>query len=178
MPADLDSAFDVAFWFADQALDSNEYLQPQKLHRLLFLAQAYYAVAFEGRKLMPAVFVADDLGPLEPNVFRAFSRGRPDVDIELFMPPEIDAFLRGIWNRFGSQSADRLTRLTKRSAAYQKAFKRGKRAEIPLDQMRLSYTRDEGGPAVTRVVPPKVLITQSGRAVKIKSWVPGSKPDE
>ncbi len=178
MPADLDSAFDVAFWFADQALNSNEYLQPQKLHRLLFLAQSYYAVAFAGRKLMPAVFIADDMGPIEPNIFRAFSRGRPDVDIELFMPPEIDSFLRNIWSRFGHLSADRLTRLTKKSAAYQKSLKRGKRAEIPLDQMRLSFTRDETGPAVAHVVPPKVMVTQSGRAVKIKSWVPGSKPED
>ena len=168
MPADLDSAFDVAFWFADQALNSNEYLQPQKLHRLLFLAQAYYAVAFAGRKLMPAVFVADEMGPIEPNLFRAFSRGRPDVDIELFMPPEIDSFLRNIWGRFGHLSADRLTRLTKRSEAYQKAHKRGRRAEIPLDLMRLSFTREEAGPAAARLVPPKVMVTQSGRPVKIK----------
>ena len=36
------STFDVAFWFADTALNNNEYLQPQKLHRLLFLSQAYF----------------------------------------------------------------------------------------------------------------------------------------
>lgn len=175
MPADLDSAFDVAFWFADQALDSNEYLQPQKLHRLLFLAQAYYAVAFQGRKLMPAIFVADELGPLEPNVFKAFSQGRPDVDIDLFMSAEVEAFLRGVWSRFGHLSAERLTVMTKRSMAYKKAFRRGNRAEIPLDSMRLSYIRAEAAPAVDRVVKPKVMVTQSGRPVTVKSWVPGAK---
>ena len=176
MPADLESAFDVAFWFCDQALNSNEYLQPQKLHRLLFLAQGYYAVAFEGRKLMPAVFVADEIGPLEPNVFKAFSRGRPDVDIDLFISAEIESYLRGIWNRFGHMQADRLTRLTKGTTAYKQAFRRGNRAEIPLDAMRLSFTRAESAPGVARVVKPKVMVTQTGRPVKVKSWVPGTKP--
>ena len=68
MPADVGSAFDVAFWFADMALHDNEYMQPQKLQRLLFIAQGYYTVAFAGRKLMPAVFV----GPTRS----AFSKGR------------------------------------------------------------------------------------------------------
>ena len=54
MPADVENAFDIAFWFADTALNENQYLQPQKLQRLLFIAQAYYTVAFNGRKLMPA----------------------------------------------------------------------------------------------------------------------------
>lgn len=176
MPADLDSAIDAAFWFSDQALNHNEYLQPQKLHRLLFLAQAYYAVAYEGRKLMPAIFVADELGPIEPNVFKAFSRGRPDVDVDLFMPHEAEVFLNSIWNRFGHLSAERLTRMAKGSTAYKQAYRRGNRAEIPLDAMRLAFTRAETGPEVGQVVKPKVMVTQTGRPVRIKSWVPGSKP--
>ncbi len=178
MPADLDTAFDVAFWFCDQALNNNEYLQPQNLHRLMFLAQAYYAVAFEGRKLMPAIFVADELGPVEPNVFKAFSRGRPDTEVELFIPGDVENFLHGIWSRFGHLPADRLTRLTKGSDAYKQAMRRGNRAEIPLDTMRLSFIRAEDAPSVNRVVSPKVMVTQAGRPVKVKSWVPGTKPSE
>lgn len=45
MPAEVDSGVEIALWFSDQALHRNEYLQPQKLHKLLFLAQAYFAVA-------------------------------------------------------------------------------------------------------------------------------------
>ncbi|MBI1986433.1 MAG: hypothetical protein HYS64_07120 [Rhodospirillales bacterium] len=78
MPADVDNAFDIAFWFADTALNENEYLQPQKLQQLLFIAQAYYCVAYNGRKLMPAVFVADERGPIEPETTaykQAFKRG-------------------------------------------------------------------------------------------------------
>ncbi len=103
MPAAVESAFDVAFWFADMALNENEYLQPQKLHRLMFLAQAYYAVANSGRRLMPAVFVAEEFGPIEPTIYKAFSKGRPDVDVDLIMPEDVESFLRGIWRRFGHQ---------------------------------------------------------------------------
>ena len=33
-----DSTFDVVFWFMDRALNDKEYLQPGKMHRLLYLA--------------------------------------------------------------------------------------------------------------------------------------------
>ena len=176
MPAELETAFDAAIWFADQALNENEYLQPQKLHRLLFLAQGYYAVAYGGRKLMPAMFIADEMGPSEPNIYKAFSKGRPDVATALFVPYEAESFLRNIWGRFGHLSTDRLTRMTKRTMAYRQAFKRGNRAEIYLDTMRLSFIRADESPQVDRVVKPKLMVTQSGKAVTVKSWVPGGKP--
>jgi uncharacterized phage-associated protein len=176
MPADVDNAFDIAFWFADTALNENEYLQPQKLQRLLFLAQAYYAVAYEGSRLMPAVFVADDRGPLEPNLFMAFSKGRPDVDAELFLPHEVEGFLQAIWRRFGHFSIERLNRLCNETTAYRKARKQGHRAEITVDAMRLSFARAETTPGVDRVVKPKTLVTQAGKPVQVKSWSPGMAP--
>ncbi len=176
MPADIDTAVDVAVWFCDQALNHNEYLQPQKLHRLMFLAQGYYAVAYGGRKLMPAVFVADQMGPIEPNVYKVFTKGRPEVDVDMFLPDEAEALLISIWRRFGHYSAEQLTRLTKDTEAYRKAFAKGPRAEIPLVAMRLSFTRAQETPTVDRVVQPKMLRSQSGGPVKVKSWVPGAKP--
>ena len=176
MPADIETAIDVALWFADQALNSNEYLQPQKLHRLMYLAQGYYAVAFGGRKLMPAVFVADDMGPVEPNVFKIFAKGRPEVEANFFMQEETEAFLYNIWRRFGHYSAEHLTRLTKETEAYRKAIKKGKRAEITLDAMRLSFTRAEDTPKLEQVVRPKVMRSHTGKAVKVKTWTPGTKP--
>ncbi|MBC8338759.1 MAG: DUF4065 domain-containing protein [Alphaproteobacteria bacterium] len=175
MPADVDNAFDIAFWFADTALNENEYLQPQKLQRLMFIAQAYYSVAFNGSRLMPAIFVADEMGPVEPNIYIAFSKGRPDVDARLFLPHEVEAFLDGIWRRFGHHSTERLNKMTKDTSAYKQAMKRGHRAEISLDTMRLSFARAENTPGVGQVVKPKVLRTQSGRAVTVKAWVPGAK---
>jgi len=175
MPADVENAFDIAFWFADTALNENEYLQPQKLQRLLFIAQAYYTVAFNGRKLMPAVFIADEMGPIEPNIFAAFSKGRPEVDARLFLPNDVEIFLDGIWRRFGHHSTDRLNKMLKETTAYKQALNAGNRAEISLDAMRLSFARAEQTPGVAQVVKPKVLRTQSGKAVAVKAWVPGTK---
>ena len=176
MPADVKSAFDIAFWFADTALNENEYMQPQKLQRLLFIAQAYYSVAFPKRKLMPAIFVADEVGPMEPNIYLAFSQGRPQVDVEIFLPHEVDEFLNSIWRQFGRYNVDRLNDITNGTLAYKQARSRGDRAEISLDMMRLSFTRGETGPSVQQVMKPKVLRTQDGKHVIVKAWNPGEKP--
>jgi len=176
MPADIETAVDVAIWFADQALNHNEYLQPQNLQRLLYLAQGYYVVAFKGRTLMPAVFVAEEAGPIEPNIFKVFAKGRPDVDGNLFLPEHAEAFLHSIWRRFGHHSAETLTRMAKETEAYRKALKRGPRSDITLDAMRLSFVRGEEAPDLKQVVRPKIMRTQTGKPVAVKSWTPGTKP--
>lgn len=176
MPADVKSAFDIAFWFADTALNENEYMQPQKLQRLLFLSQAYYSVAYPKRKLMPAVFVADEMGPIEPNIYLSFSQGRPKVDVDIFLPHEVEEFLSSIWRQFGRHSVERLNTLTNETLAYKQARNRGDRAEIPLDMMRMSFIRGETGPRVEQVVKPKIMRTQDGKPVVVKAWTPGMKP--
>jgi len=40
MPTAVPSAFDVAYWFLDQASRENVIIPPVKLQRLLFLSQA------------------------------------------------------------------------------------------------------------------------------------------
>lgn len=173
MPASVDSAFDVAFWYADTALNHNEYLQPQKLHRLMYLTQAYYAVSNKGKKLMPAIFVASEMGPIEPNIYAAMSNGRPDIEVNLFMPEGVEEFLDAIWRRFGHHSADRLTRMTKATPAYVAAHEKGPRAEISLKAMALDFKRAETTPDVTQVIRPKVMRSQMGTPVTVKAWTPG-----
>ena len=175
MSTAVESSFDVAFWFSDAASEQNEYLQPQKLHRLLFLAQAYYAVAFDGDKLMPAVFIAEEIGPIEPNIYRAFSKGRPNIDAEIFMHTDVESFLNNIWRRFGNLSIDRLNKLCNETLAFKKAFKAGKRTDITLDAMMLSFARAKTIPDVNQVVKPKVLRTQEGKVVTVARWKPLSK---
>ncbi|MDA0998556.1 MAG: DUF4065 domain-containing protein [Proteobacteria bacterium] len=175
MPADVNNAFDVAFWFADTALNENEYLQPQKLQRLLFIAQAYYAVMNKGRRLMPAVFVADEAGPVEPNVYMSFSKGRPDIEAELFLPNEVEDFLSGVWSKFGHLTIERLNKITKDTNAYRNALLRGPRAEIPLADMMSGFVQSREAPGREQVRKPNVYRTQSGRPVQIKAWVPRGK---
>lgn len=175
MPADVDNAFDVAFWFTDTALNENEYLQPQKLQQLLFIAQANYTVFSDGRRLMPAFFVADEIGPLEPNIYTAFSKGQPDIDARLFLPHEVENFLDKIWQKFGQYSSDQLNKITKGTIAYKQAFKYGHRSEITLDAMRSSFSQPQNTLGLNQAVNPKILMTQTGRPVAVKAWVPGKK---
>jgi len=177
----VNSTFDVAIWFADQALNENEYLQPMKMHRLLYLAQAFYALAYDGKKLMPAVFVADEQGPIEPTIYHAFSRGRPDIDVELFLPTDVEVFLSSIWRRFGHLKPDQLSRLTTTNTAYSLALRKGKRVEISLDAMIAAF-KAETGKKPSNVAKhfrdadgQRVMRTQTGAPVKVKSWTPGRK---
>lgn len=177
MPFAVNSTFDVAFWFSDQALNENEYLQPQKLHRLLYLAQAHFAVAFEGRKMMPAIFVADELGPIEPTIYQAFTRGRPDVEVELFLPTDVEMFLSSIWRRYGHLDTNRLNKLTCDNNAFSIALRKGKRVEITLEAMISAFKANpNSGNPTGGSIGEKVMVTQDGSPVTVKAWVPGTKP--
>jgi uncharacterized phage-associated protein len=178
--AAVESSFDVAYWFIDRALDDNEYLQPQKLHRLLFLSQAYFAVAFHGRMLMPTVFVADEFGPLEPNVFRACSIQRPAIEPRS-LGDVVNHFLDGIWRRFGSHSAEILSRQIKTHRPYREAHAKGPRSEISLASMIEFYGKPPeasmaaGAPPVSQVLRPRLMVSQDGKPVAVQKWMPPAK---
>jgi len=121
---------------------------------------------------MPAVFVADEMGPIEPHVYKTFSKGRPDIDPDLFLSMEIEEFLDALWRRFGHHSSEHLSRLSKRTKAYQSAFTKGRRTEIILDAMRLSFVRSAETPDVGSVIKPKLMRSQDGKPVEVKAWVP------
>ena len=182
--AAVESSFDVAYWFVDRALNDDEYIQPQKLHRLMFLSQAYYAVAYQGRHLMPAVFIADQFGPIEPNVFRACSIQRPPIEA-ITMSESVNQFLESVWRRFGSQSANSLSTLVNSHPPYRDAIEKGPRTEIPLATMIKFYGRKNAAtepqrgpsfeaPPLEQVMRPKIMVSQSGKAVSVKKWSPKS----
>lgn len=175
MPFAVETTFDVAFWFADQALNENEYLQPMKMHRLLYLAQGYYALAHKGKKLMPAVFVADEQGPLEPTVYKTFVKGRPDVDVELFLPDEVHVFLERIWRKFGHLSMEKLNALLTENNTYSLLLKRGRRVEIPIPAMVKMLTPSKKNKDSVSNKGPKMLMTQDGAPVTVQAWAPGMK---
>ncbi len=181
-PPAVESSFDVAYWFVDRALNENEYLQPQKMHRLMYLAQAYFAVAYNGRALMPAVFVADTLGPIEPNVFRACALQRPAIEV-IPMILMADQFLDSIWRRFGALSADSLSRQVNGHPPYQDALAKGLKNEITLAAMMEFYGRKTadpekaariGAPVVDQVLRPRVMVSQTGKPVSVHRWMPKS----
>jgi uncharacterized phage-associated protein len=181
-PTAVESCFEVACWFLDRAQDDGEYLQPQKLHRLMFLAQGYFGVLQSGAKLMPATFIAAADGPIEPTIFRAFARGRPVVELKPIdeLPRHI---LDSIWRQFGAHSTDHLTKLIKRHPPYADALAIEAGSEIAFEAMVDFYgtqglTRKQtavvasDAPAAGKVLRPKVMRNHSGKPVTAHRWMP------
>ena len=178
------SSLDVVFWLSDQALNDREYIQPQKLHRLLYLAQAYFAVAYNGRKLMPATFVTDAFGPVEPTVFHAFAFGRPHMIEGNPLSDQVSHFLDSIWRRFGQYTADQLTKKVAEHAPVAMAMAKGINEEIPFADMVKYYSteaaaRKTPGQAVDhvdQVVKPRIMRSQTGKPVAVATWKPKAAP--
>jgi len=158
----VESAIDVALWFLNRASAEDNYIQAQKLQRLLYIAQGCYAQENYGRKLMPATFVTHDMGPVEPNVYRVFEAGRPQIDY-LAPAAEVEDFLERIWRRFGIHPVDRLNALVIGQSAYQKALGGGIGEEIPHDLIVESFKKPEQKKE-------KVMRTRDGR--RVTKWVP------
>jgi uncharacterized phage-associated protein len=191
-PTAVETGFEAAFWFLERALNDGEALQPQKLQRLLFLAQAYFGVANAGAKLLPGVFVAAEDGPIEPTLFRAFSRGKPTLDLTPVEEPARHV-MDSVWRQFGPLSADKLTKLVKRHPPYIDAFANAPMTEIALEAM-VAFYGDQGmvrrksaepspfenrgapggfdAPSIDRVLRPKVALNHDGKPVSVKSWMP------
>jgi uncharacterized phage-associated protein len=173
MPAAANSVFDIAFWFSDRALNNSEYLQPLKLQYLLYLSQSYFAAAHNGRKLVPAIFVAEELGPIEPSVHRAWTQGRPNFGESELLNRDVKVFVDSIWRRFGHHSAEYLSKICRRTAAYQVAYKNGVRAEIILREMIDGIKLEPALPDVEQLVKPKLVrSSHTGRAVEVTAWAP------
>ena len=123
------TGLDVAFWLLEKAmLDGAEFSLP-RLRWLLYLAQAEFAAAFAGRKLMPATFLALDDGPLEPTIDQVLGSG-----LNSPWSPEIDGtaqrFLDGFWQKRNMLPTAALQRLARADGAYQAAIRKASRSEI------------------------------------------------
>jgi uncharacterized phage-associated protein len=158
----VESTIDVALWFLNRASSEDNYIQAQKLQRLLYIAQGCYSQENYGRKLMPATFVTHDMGPVEPNVYRVFEAGRPQID---YLPPaaEVQDFLERVWRKFGIHPVDRLNALVLAQTAYQKALGGGIGEEIPHEDLVESFKAPERKEE-------EVVRTQDGR--RVTKWVP------
>lgn len=165
MPATAaNSTFDIALWFVERARSEDSYLQAQKLQRMLWLAQGQYAKTYHGRKLMPAVFVAQEVGPVEPNIFRAFELGRPHMPDAVLMP-EVEDFLIRLWGRFGHHETEHLNTVVRGHEVFRKALREGEGEEIPFAEIAKFFQRE-----MPRRRPQKVIRDAQGR--EWKKWVP------
>jgi len=181
MPFAVKSTLDVVFWFNDQALNDKEYLQPQKLHRLLYLAQGYYSVAYRGHKLMPATFVVDEFGPVEPTIFHVFAYGRPHMIEPNAINATVSHFLESVWRRFGASTADQITKRVVQHLPVADAMAKGPGEEIPFKAMFDYYSSEAaakkgGAPGVAEVIRPRVLRSPTGKPVSVTNWMPKAAP--
>lgn len=161
----VSSTIDVAIWFFDQSRRDDIHLPAMKLQRLLWIAQGLYAAMHHGRMLMPATFVADETGPLEPTIYHLFEDGRPQIPPRK-IPMEVENFLLRLWQRYGHHSAEFLNRQIKHSEPYRKAFRLGRGSLISFEDIVTHFTQ-----------PPdrkRQVATSDGRL--LKKWTPTAKP--
>ena len=168
-----ESAFDVAEWFLDTALNNREYLQPMKMQYLMFLAQGYFAAMTAGKRLMPCIFIATERGPVEPNTYKIYAQRRPDFT-RAPMPKHVSELLDGIWRRFGAYSAGYLGKMLCGHLPVAEALSNGNNTEIRLKSMTEFYAKAStaGDDMSNR---PRMLRSQSGKTVCVKRWEPGKK---
>ncbi len=159
------SSYDIAFWFLDRARKDDSYLQPRALQCLLFLAQAHFAAAYDGRRLMPSVFVIDHAGPYDPNLYRIFENGRPSVT-EFPISESVIVFLDAIWRRYRHEDALRLEQVVARAGREESAVEERNGAEISIAAMRRMFGKGRG----SAVLPQP---SRSAGAAKKKSAAPG-----
>lgn len=174
------SSLDIALWFLATAQDFGMRLQPMKLQRLLYFAQVRYADRHGGARLMPATFLATELGPLEPTVHHVFESGLTELGAN---PPsrEVETLLNEVWRRYGRKGAVELEAIVKADHAYHKARERGLDSEIELGGF--ATAKEKKAPARKKSRPRKKrgdempsvvgMMTMGGH--RIRKWVPGMK---
>ena len=159
------STIDIAIWFSEKARQEDDYLQPQKLQRLLYLAQGTFAGLNFGRKLMPAIFIADETGPFEPNIYRLFENGPPKIKPHK-IPPEIENFLYGIWRRYSHHSTEHINQQIQHHNIYINAIKKGINEEIYFKDIVSFFTGQDKAAKNKKMM----IKTKDGR--NLARWIP------
>ena len=164
----VQSTLDVALWFLDRADSAGREISPRKLHGLLFMAQARFANENGGRKLMPAIFLAAQTGPIEPTINHMFEAGRPRV--KAATPGfAVEELLMETWDRFGELADAEFSRLTREHKLYQQSLLAGRNSEIEFAACA------RGAPA--SAPPPAREPTRAEKAntpVLAAKWMPGT----
>jgi len=132
------STLDIAWWFQARCESAGEALSARRMHYLLYLTQAHYVAEHRGQKIMPATFLATQLGPVEPNIHQLFEGGR--FVLEANDPPRmVEDYLVEIWNRFGKKTLKQLEGLVERDGAWRPVFRKGALLEIPAELLYRAY---------------------------------------
>lgn len=175
------SSLEVAIWLHDRADSANRTLDSITLQQLLYLSQVEYAKANNGRKLMPATFLATTTGPLEPTIYHVFERGRPNVRAA-FPRYEVSDFLMGVWDKYATLPPGELTRIATNDLHYRHAFDQGRNHEISVNALRVVEPEKEPEPKPDPVPVDENFVGLSPAGKRATKWLPGqphgTSPDE
>lgn len=159
-------SLDVALWFLDRARAADGHLPAQKLQNLLYLACAHFERENDGRPLIPAAFVANEVTVADPNLYRLLEEGRPKVRVEP-ISSTIDGFLAGVWKRYAHCTVEHLNTVVRRaidgdvSIAPPTKDETSEPPKSPMPELLSTKT----GPAPLRQ-------THRGRQVAVLPWRP------
>ncbi len=145
------SGIDVSFWLLERAASERIVMSLPKLRWLLYLAQAHYAIAREGAKLMPATFVVGEDGPLEPTLDLVFVAGLENPWSPSFSE-SAEAFLEGFWKRFGALPTVALHKLVLGDPSWKRAQENGPGSEIYVEQHRGSGRGTSAGAGAVKQI--------------------------
>ena len=163
-------ALDVALWFLDRARAADGHLPAQKLQNLLYLACAHFERENDGRPLIPAVFVANEVTVAEPNLYRLLEEGRPTVRVEP-VPSGIDEFLAAVWKRYSHCSVEHLNAVVRRAIDAEGSVTSNANDEI--DSSGLAPLAEfKADASVSMATPVTLRPTHRGRQVAVAPWQP------
>jgi len=132
------STFDIISWLDNQCQQTGTVLPPSILMKLLYLAQALYAADNKKAKLMPATFLATDVGPIEPDLFLALEAGVKIADA-VSPSPAVEETLTAVWEAYSNLDDTQFDAVFDADVALKTAKARGRNCEILVGEMAGAY---------------------------------------
>jgi len=132
------STFDIISWLEARSAQAEINLSAASLMKLLYLGQALYASDNKAAKLMPATFLATDVGPIVPDVFLAMEYGVAVSD-PVEPAPAVEEVLIAVWDSYASLSGTELDAILGADIAVKAAKERGRNSEILIEDMASAY---------------------------------------
>lgn len=147
-PTALKSTLVAVAWLEAKSAAGGHRLPPRKLQMLLYIAQALYGAANGGRPLMPSMFIASRLGPIDPNLYDILESTGSLPPVPADIEPRAEACLGLVWRRYGQSSLDELDAFVGDDGVFLRVRDTAPGAVIPLEMLSDTYRRNMIDPAV------------------------------
>ena len=131
------STFDIVAWFKNRASSDEVILMPSALLKMLYLSQAVYVAENDMAKMMPATFLATDVGPIEPDLYLSMDY----VELEDPVTPDDDVedVLLAVWDILKSEGEEGIDTVLGVDSAINNAREKSRNSEIDIAEMAKAY---------------------------------------